>query len=198
MILNWRRPFYVFVDLEATCWEGACPFDYKRQEVIEIGAVFTNGDFDELSHFASFVRPAHNTTLTEFCTKLTGITQSAVDEAPTFGEVFFDFLNWLPESRTMTCFASWGDYDWKGLRFDCEVSAIDFKGETFGMQHVNIKKRVKKWCLSKNHFHKSWNLGHVAIEHGLILPGKQHRALNDARAAVMVVKDIGDEIFNFD
>ena len=37
--------------------------------------------------FHSYVRPSINTTLTPFCTKLTGITQDTVDAAPSLDEV---------------------------------------------------------------------------------------------------------------
>jgi inhibitor of KinA sporulation pathway (predicted exonuclease) len=45
--------------------------------------------------FHSYVRPVKMPKLTAFCTKLTGITQATVDDAPTFEPVFDAIRQWL-------------------------------------------------------------------------------------------------------
>ena len=70
--------------------------------------------------FHSYVRPTVNQTLSKFCTTLTGISQSAVDQAPTLGEVLVQCDAWLNERgllNTLTrrdfAFAADGPWDLK-------------------------------------------------------------------------------------
>ncbi|MDT0358628.1 exonuclease domain-containing protein [Herbaspirillum huttiense F1] len=53
-------------------------------KIIEIGACWTNDSGEILDRFQHFVKLLHRPKLTEFCTKLTGIIQYDVDQAPLF------------------------------------------------------------------------------------------------------------------
>ncbi|PKB67349.1 MAG: hypothetical protein BZY82_03355 [SAR202 cluster bacterium Io17-Chloro-G3] len=68
----------VSLDLETT------GFDTHKDHIIEIGAVKFKGNSD-LGTFHSFINPYR--TLSSFITQFTGITQTEVDEAPSFGVV---------------------------------------------------------------------------------------------------------------
>ncbi len=69
---------YVIVDLEATCWQTGT--SQARQEIIEIGAVMLlSSEARSPSEFAEFVRPVVEPELSDFCIRLTGITQQEVD-----------------------------------------------------------------------------------------------------------------------
>lgn len=72
---------YIIFDLEATCWEN----DHKRQnEIIEIGAVKLNEGLKTVSDFQIFVKPALSPQLSDFCKRLTSISQADVDAAVYF------------------------------------------------------------------------------------------------------------------
>ncbi|KAE9421241.1 hypothetical protein Angca_004876, partial [Angiostrongylus cantonensis] len=45
--------------------------------------------------FRSFVRPEKNPILDPFCIELTGISQSTVDSAPVFKDVYRLFREWM-------------------------------------------------------------------------------------------------------
>ena len=49
-------------------------------------------DFEIVSIFHENVKQVYKPVLTEFCTKLTGITQDMVNEKPTFQEILEKFL----------------------------------------------------------------------------------------------------------
>src|SRR6185436_2442801 len=98
---------YVIVDLEATCWENTRNTD--RMEIIEIGAVLLLSTLNEpVSEFNRFVRPVVETKLSDFCKRLTSITQSDVDGADTFWTAFHEFLDWIGQEPFVLC--SWGAY----------------------------------------------------------------------------------------
>lgn len=112
--------YYCVVDLEATCDDQdppAVPRD--EMETIEIGAVMINGrTLWTVAEFQAFVRPVRHPKLTDFCTSLTSITQTDVDQAPTFSEVLTQFLTWANGFQGWRL-CSWGAYDTKQIRRDC-------------------------------------------------------------------------------
>ena len=77
--------FRLVVDLEATCFEN--PKQPDLNEIIEIGIILCDADFNILYKWSSFVRPKVNKTLSGFCKKLTHITQEEIDTALEFVDV---------------------------------------------------------------------------------------------------------------
>ena len=88
--------YLVVVDFEATCERGQQTYEH---EIIEFPAVLLRtSDAAVTSEFHAFVRPIENTTLSAFCTELTGISQEIVDEADTLDVVLCNFNTWLEEN----------------------------------------------------------------------------------------------------
>lgn len=71
---------YIIFDLEATCWENDRT---KQNEIIEIGAVKLDENLAVIGEFQTFIKPKLNPILSDFCKKLTSISQEEVDQAPT-------------------------------------------------------------------------------------------------------------------
>jgi inhibitor of KinA sporulation pathway (predicted exonuclease) len=162
---------YVIVDLEATCWENNRNTD--RMEIIEIGAVLLPScSALPTAEFSRFVRPVVEPRLSDFCRKLTSISQADVDAADTFWTVLGNFLDWIGPEPFVLC--SWGAYDLNQFRVDCQRHGIPFP-ETFG-RHVNLKKEFAR-------VFKVRRCGMVAaLQHaGLPLEGRHHRGIDDAR-----------------
>lgn len=163
---------YVIVDLEATC--DASGFSLELMETIEIGAVcWTPGDRGPMEEFAAFVRPVATHQLSDFCRELTGITQADVDAAEPFYFVFPQFTEWCAENAPFTL-CSWGAYDQKQLRRDCERHKMTFP--TAFENHINLKKEFAA------HF-GTRPLGMAAALRHLQIPleGRHHRGIDDAR-----------------
>jgi inhibitor of KinA sporulation pathway (predicted exonuclease) len=79
------------VDLEATCWERQTtpagePQAVHNMEIIELGCALATRAGTLLDSRSFLVRPTRFPQLSEFCTTLTSITQSMVDDAPTYPE----------------------------------------------------------------------------------------------------------------
>ena len=92
--------YFVALDFEATCIEENGP-NYPH-EIIEFPAVLVEVETGKtIAKFHSYVRPRINPLLSEFCTKLTGISQSQVDNAPYFPAVFKMFQEWLVENNLL-------------------------------------------------------------------------------------------------
>jgi 3'-5' exoribonuclease 1 len=73
------------VDLEATCFEN--PKKPDINEIIEIGIVLCDADYNILYKWSSFVQPKINRHLSNFCKKLTSIKQFEIDQAMQFVDV---------------------------------------------------------------------------------------------------------------
>jgi inhibitor of KinA sporulation pathway (predicted exonuclease) len=131
----------VLVDFECTC-------DSQRREgfnheIIEFPAILIDADtFVVKDVFHSYIRPTEEPILTEYCTQLTGISQTTVDAAPPFADVMHSFAAWLdkwslgfpafpaslvpPAAAARVQSAVLGDGDGKG-RFTSAGSAAPFK-----------------------------------------------------------------------
>ncbi len=165
--------YFLIVDLEATCSEGSSLFR-EEMEIIEIGAVMLNRSTWEIdSEYQQFIKPVRNQKLTEFCTKLTTITQHDVDAAPTFPEIMPQFKQWI-DSYPNNIFCSWGNYDKNQFIQDCAFHDFAYP---FGAEHRNIKKEFSLYVGNQKKFRMTEALAYLGIE----LQGIHHRGIDDAR-----------------
>lgn len=164
---------YLVIDLEATCCDrGTVPRGHM--EIIELGAVMVDGaTLDPVDEFQSFVRPVRYPALTPFCVALTSIQQEDVDNAPVFGEAIDQFKAWLYRYGRFV-FCSWGDYDLKQLRQDCELNKVPYP---IGAPHVNVKRLMAE----RQGLSKKPGLGEAVQLAGLQFMGAHHRGIDDAR-----------------
>lgn len=156
------------VDVEATCWDGDPPAG-KQNEIIEIGIVVLNLETLERSSKRSvMVRPEHS-TVSEFCTRLTGITPEEAATGRSLREAC-DLLRreYDTDSRP---WASWGDYDRTQFQRQCV-------GETrypFSSRHTNAKQ-----VYAGAYVLKRPGMAQALQHAGLTLEGSHHRGADDA------------------
>jgi len=177
------------VDLEATCDEypaglneaarNAHVLKVQRDEMetIEIGIALLDVQLEYriVDHFGQFVRPLLRPTLTEFCTGLTGISQSDVDTAKRFAEVQDQLGDWLrPRNTEGWRWCSWGDYDRNQLKEDAFRAGVDVLLDP--ARHINLKK-----CFWKIFACRALGLKCAVESMGLLWEGAHHRAIDDAR-----------------
>jgi len=86
---------YIIFDLEATCWEKTSKAVRQINEIIEIGAARLDANAQVVDTYQTFVRPTKNPILSNFCTKLTSITQVDVNGASEFADVMMGFEDWI-------------------------------------------------------------------------------------------------------
>lgn len=161
--------YLAVLDFEATCWETN-----KEHEIIEFPTVIidvsTNNVVDRLEQF---VQPKKNPVVSEFCHKLTTITQEQVDSGISFPDAFKKhqkFMAKYPNSVFVTC----GDWDFKTM--------LPMDAKSHGL---NIPGMYRKWINIKQVFDKFYNLkkstGMVDMLSisGLKLEGTHHRGIDD-------------------
>jgi inhibitor of KinA sporulation pathway (predicted exonuclease) len=177
-----RNRMILIIDLEATCDEGDA-WSPSDMEIIEIGAVLARYDGTVQHEFQSFIRPTVCPQLSIFCTHLTGIKQTDVDNAGKFSDVMANFANFV-----QSCYAdhmdqvwgSWGQFDRKQLDLECERTSTVNPLATF--THINLKR-----AFANRRKIKEVGMAKALQLAKLPLNGEHHRALSDARNIASLV-----------
>lgn len=121
------------IDLEATCWRGDPP-EGQVSEIIEIGlCVLDVASLKRLENPSIIVRPECS-TISEYCTALTTLTQADVDA----GLALADACQLLRERYRSKhrVWASYGDYDRWQIEVACRRIGLE---SPFGSRHINVK-----------------------------------------------------------
>ena len=79
---------HIFIDLEMNPISKEFPAEKEacRAEIIEIGAVRLDADYNLTDRFTLFVRPRYSSELNRHVAKLTGIKLEDLQDAPDFRE----------------------------------------------------------------------------------------------------------------
>ena len=103
----------IVVDIEATCWESSPP-PGQESEIIEIGVCLLDTARSTRSCKESILVRPERSTVSDFCTRLTTLTQAQVETGISFAEACA-YLRREFGARERT-WASYGDYDRVSLR----------------------------------------------------------------------------------
>ena len=186
--------FLVITDLEATCWENKTieqqTWQRRNSEIIEIGAIKVSLSEDsylnEIKRFDIFVKPVKNPLLSDFCKKLTSITQEQVDRGLPFETAMKRFKDEMFDDSA-TLFGSWGKYDFNFIREQCEEKSI---GIPFDMDKViNLKSLV---ATIKGWKKRGRSIGRSLEDMEMEFEGTPHRGIDDVvnvRRILLRVKD---------
>ena len=158
------------IDLEATCWHGEPPAGHES-DIIEIGLctleVATGRRLDK----ASIVVRPERSTVSEYCTALTTLTQEEVDQGISLREACK-----LLEDKYGTkdrLWASFGDYDRLMFERECQAHGVPYP---FGKGHINVKSL---FAVAQN-LDQELPLDEAMKRMGFPLEGHHHRGEDDA------------------
>lgn len=169
---------FIIFDLEATCWERATEAQQKKQEIIEIGAVKLDENGDYISSFAEFIRPVFHPTLSDFCQRLTSISQVDVNRARYFADVAEDFRLWVEEDEHGEVgeylFCSWGFFDQRILSKNCLLHDMD---DAWTEPHISLKHQYPRI----RGLGRSIGLRRAVEQEGFDFEGTHHRGIDDAQ-----------------
>lgn len=134
--------YLLVVDFEATCQENAPWFP---NEIIEFPIVVVDCNARKILRdkcFHSYVKPWRRPKLTEFCTDLTGITQSDVDGAPPLPQVIQMITEWLHRTFPVDAkimFATDGPWDFKNFLHKQAVLRDHVSVPTVMYEYIDIR-----------------------------------------------------------
>ncbi|MBD2184598.1 exonuclease domain-containing protein [Planktothrix sp. FACHB-1355] len=123
----------IIVDVEATCWSESPP-PGQENEIIEIGICTLDIATGKRLEKESILVKPERSTVSEFCTQLTTLTQAQVDTGISFAEACAMLKQkYLSHQRV---WASYGDYDRRQFERQCQSRQISYP---FGTRHINVK-----------------------------------------------------------
>ncbi len=123
----------IVVDVEATCWESSPP-PGQENEIIEIGICTLEVESGKRLEKESILVKPDRSRVSEFCTKLTTLTQEQVEKGIPFAEACGILQKkYLARERV---WASYGDYDRAQFERQCQYQK---KLYPFGTRHLNVK-----------------------------------------------------------
>lgn len=103
---------YVILDLEMChIAKAAAMHSRLRNELIQIGAVLLDEDYEICDTFNTYVHPEHG-GINGYIENLTGITNENLVGAPCAKDALEQFANWLPDGAVIV---SWSDSDYYQL-----------------------------------------------------------------------------------
>lgn len=181
MITFYDKKFVIF-DLETTESTLASARG-KYPEIVEVGAVLVDSEFEAISTFTSLVRPDRIDDFTDYSESFTGIKREEVEKAPHWSEVSKDFMEFTKFNGYKLM--SWGvifdygvlmqEYWKKGMRWPHAYPLLDALSMTCWM--------ASYWGLKFD----GWKLSKVCKRLEVPEEGK-HRALNGALTVLEVLK----------
>lgn len=172
---------YIFVDFEMEHIDkkyrnipGVCV-----KEIIEIGAVKLDEQFQEIDRFKVYVKPKYCSGITAKIRSLTGITNSKIVGAKSFEVSFLEFVSWCYEDSDDEI----NVFDWSGTDLFQARSEAAFKLKAVGQEVNNLFTHwydfQKDYC-SFFPGKKVMSLEYALNYIGMSFEGRPHDALNDA------------------
>ncbi len=178
----------LIIDLEATCWKGNQP-PGEVSDIIEIGlCVFDLADSTLSDNYGIIVRPTRS-RVSEFCTELTGMTQSIAESGAEFS-LACEMLQARFNSSQIP-WASWGEYDRRMFKSQCEELEVPYP---LGEVHTNLKKEFARHYGIK----KLVGMSRALRQLGMNLEGKHHSGKDDARNIARILERMMENGFSFD
>ncbi|MDX1685302.1 MAG: exonuclease domain-containing protein [Saprospiraceae bacterium] len=162
-----KKRNFAIVDIETT---GGL---FKRDKITEIAIVTSDGR-EIIGEFESLINPGRS--IPPFITKITGIDDDMVAEAPYFHEVARDIVEWT-ENHIFVA---------HNVRFDYGFirNAFGELGYPFNRRRMCTVQMAKRLLQLNSHSLES------LIRHYDIPVNRRHRALDDARATAVVLHNL--------
>lgn len=125
---------YVFVDFEMNMIDSEYKKEKKicKSEIIEIGAVKLDEDYNEIDSFKSYVKPAYGTMASRII-KLTGITDDMVENAPSYAFAMGSFIEWCADADVIY---AWSENDLRQLRKEARLKEYT---------HPGLESIISRW-----------------------------------------------------
>ena len=167
----------VFFDLE---WNTGFVDGNSFDEIIEIGAVKTNDQYEQIEGFRRLVRPAVYRKMNPYIQKMLAITMKDLQDAALLSQVAAEFFDWCGDCDTLI---AWSDNDFGVLeknlaRIGMEIPASLSRYDVQMAYSYRIEKSIRNYALK------------TAVE-ALELPETEEQTYHDAYCDAQFTAAIG-------
>lgn len=160
---------------------------FTRSEIIEIGAVKVNDNYEIIDSFSSFVKPELS-SLDPMCSRLTGITSSDLKDAPYFEQAADSFMEWIGEEEFIMY--EWSNSDEIQFRGECLLKGLSEKFDALiQAEWIDIQKMFGDAVGISNAF----SLEHALNTFNIIPEGRLHDAADDAYNTALLFGALNDK-----
>lgn len=181
---------HIFLDLEMNTIEKEkrAPDQTLAHEIVEIGAVKLDSNFDIIDEYSTYVKPSFN-GITESCTFVTGITEQTVKDAPHFNIAIIDFIDWIGFGPVKIY--SWSLTDKRQLLGECALKNV-FDDD--------IYNPFTKWIDFQKIYSRLLGLTQVlSLQNAMAITqipfeGDMHSALADAKNSALLLQIVTDKV----
>ena len=178
---------FVIYDTEYTTWDGALERKWlgkdEYKEIIQIGALKVGfPDFEVKNSLKIYIKPQKNPILSDYCKKLTGITQTQVENGVPFNQGLARFLHFSEGCLT----GSYGN-DCCVLSENALINHEDPLG-VYGTYFINLAYWIKQFGKQTEGLNsgKLWQL--VPQEERKFDKIREHDALNDCYSILEMLR----------
>lgn len=166
---------HIVIDLEMNKIEKQYRKSHKlSSELIEIGAVKMNGNFEVTDTYQTYVSTDYG-KMDAIIIELTGITDDKLVGAPKFAEALDDFARWIGKEKAQ--FYSWSMSDIR--QFQNEAEFKEYKGKIIHKMEVNWNDFQEEYSRLLG-IEKKIKLKQAVASADYEFTGAQHTALADA------------------
>lgn len=149
-------------------------------ETIEIGAVMLDDNLQEISSFRTYVKPEYNDSIVAKITRLTGITDEMVANAPKFKEAFKMFTNWCMGTGDDVTIYAWSGTDYNQIKKELILKEYELSAAEHELVDCEWTDFQKEFDCHLG-FERQVSLKLALEMAGIDFSGREHDALDDAR-----------------
>lgn len=185
---------YIVIDLEMNPIVAVHKTEREtcKLEVIEIGAVLLDENYQEIGSFVTLVKPRFNSRIERRYEKLTGIITEMVESAPFFEDALDMFFGWCNRVPDEIQIIQWSENDF--VQFSKEIQMKNIL-----LSDQNQKYMDSPWLDFQAEYghtlglERSISLKDAVMYAGEDFCGRQHDALVDARNTAELFAIVRDE-----
>lgn len=154
-------------------------------EIIEIGAVILNEEFEMIREYSTYVKP-DNLKVSQGVQRLTNITEEKLVKAPNIKEALENLLQITPDINNTTLY-TWSESDTNAIECELNSKSIQIKDiKRLCSNFIDIQEIFGKRVGIENRINLTKALNMIGLEFN----GKEHGALADAINTAQILKEI--------
>lgn len=174
-----NRKKALIIDFELACWRYGIPKG-KRADIIEIGICTYNFRTKQISKPESILIKPKKADISDFCTKLTGITQEQIDKKGIPLEEALDRLVDKYDSNRCIWF-SWGEQDLGFIKRECKYYKIPYPLHD---RYIDVRDI---YCMK---YLKEPSVENALKDLGMEFEGTPHSGKDDAYNTARILKHL--------
>lgn len=161
-------------------------------EIIEIGASMLDENLWEIGKFQLYVKPEYNDVIVPKISKLTGITNEMVANAPTFSTAFKQFTDWCLNIKDDVMIYAWSNTDYSQVMKEIQLKQYELSDEEHKLMEHGWTDFQNEFDIHLG-FERQISLKLALDMAGIDFKGRQHDALDDARNTAKLLRVFKDE-----